>query len=674
MRKILLSIFCMAVTVAGFAQQSFLRTYEFEFNYDEVSITITGVKSDVVLSGDISIPGSFTDPDSGTRYVVTAIGYSTEEYGPLRGAFYGQSEITSVYIPSTIESISYGAFTGCKKIKEFKVSSESKNYTAIDGALYEKDSRDGTLSLLRFPPARTSTGFTLPEEALYIESEAFADNYTITKLRLSKFQQLFDQALKGNLGITTFELNDSYVYTTDGHFLFTDETRFSHLKGCGTVLMAVAPKYCMNTALSIPSNVQTISSVAGSRASTVIIPSTVTEIFGTAFAGCSFETVTIPATVKKLSSFYLFYDCRLLKSVKIDAKMSEAKEYMFADCTSLSSVSLPSSCKTLGEGCFAGCKSLTSFPGLYNFPNLDPAGGQFAGSGLTSVNIPTSWTTIPDCMFYDCRDLKTVNLNDGVTKICREAFGNTGLEMINTRNVNKMECHAIRPLYDTMRKIVIPEHEGTMELDFYSFSVWSDDIDLYIDQKSMGDYHWPYGFYWKWVDYVRMFTSKRSFGHFFTSWKELYVPAGSASHYRSLTNDANAAENVYEMFSMRDVDAGTASLTVVPNFPWVKITGVTINDQPATNTANNWAADTAGGNLMNVKIAYTANDIKFTTEYNLTLSEIEAITGQSGYSRKARKIVWHAASARPGARYVNLMGQPCTPVEGQTCIELPGDR
>lgn len=671
MRRLFFLFLSIACAIISYSQESFIKTYVYAVNDDNNTVTILSVRPGVVLKGDVHIPGSFTHPESGKRYTVTRLDFNFPSYGTARGPFYGQSEITSIFIPSTIDWICYGAFTGCKKLKEFKVSSDNKDYQVIDGSLYEKDS-NGDLTLVRFPPARTSTGFTLPDQAIYIASEAFADNYTITTLRLSKFQHLFDEALKGNLGITTFELNDSYIYTTDGHFLFTDSTHFSHLEGYGTVVIAVAPKYCMDTALAIPSKVQSISSLAGSRASTVTIPSTVTDIFASAFSGCSFQTVTIPSTVKNLSTFYLFHDCRELKTVKIDSKITELRKFTFADCTSLSSVTLPSSCKRLGEGCFAGCKSLTTFTGLYNYPEVAPEGGQFAGSGLTSVNIPTAWETIPERMFMDCSNLETINLNDGVRRICKEAFSGTSVKTFNTSNVNVLESNSIVPLENTLRKIVIPQHEGTMDLEYYAVTTSGNEVDLYIDHKSMGDSMWPYFITTSSLPKLTVYTSKRSFSYFFSTWKKLYVPAGSVSHYRSLTNSDSASQNIYEMFSINAVDPARSTLSVEPNFSWVKITSVTINDLPAVkNQGYEWSVTSSTGTTMNVKIAYTANDVKFTTEYNYSIpTTVDLLTEDTDVATSPRKIIWHESTARPGARYLNLTGQPCIPVEGQLCIEI----
>ncbi|MDE5644945.1 MAG: leucine-rich repeat domain-containing protein, partial [Muribaculaceae bacterium] len=295
-----------AATLVASAQASFEKTYRFSINYSSNEVTITGVREGVKLQGDIQIPGSYTSTRDGVKYTVTSLRGNIDdaEFGMPRPVFENQDEITSIYIPSTIDDIVVDTFRGCKRLKEFKVSSQSKTFKAVDGVLYYIRSED-SVDMMRFPPARTSTGFTLPDEAGYILEGAFADNYTITTLRLSKWQLLETGALDGNLGITRFELNGHYLYKTNagGDYLVD--------KNDPGVLIAVAPRYKMGEQLVIPSSIHTIGwyALAGNRAKSISIPSTVKSIGGYAFTGTSLESVTIPATVTDIPDTEgLFYN------------------------------------------------------------------------------------------------------------------------------------------------------------------------------------------------------------------------------------------------------------------------------------------------------------------------------------------------------------------------------
>lgn len=657
-KKILPAAMLLTASAAT-AQQSFINTYKYKVtDYDAREVSITGIVDGVVLKGDISIPGSFTDPDSGIKYTVAGLDDDMPELGMREPVFAGQTEITSIHIPSTITSIAPGAFTGCKKLKEFTVSSLSKTYKTIDGSLYHLRSADD-IDLLRFPPARTSTGFTLPAEADYILEEAFADNYTVTTLRLSGWQEVWTDALRGNLGITKFELNDHHRYETDGNFLYED--------GRSTIA-AVAPRYKMGGELTLPAGVTCIRSVAGSRASSISIPASVVNIWGNAFAGCHFITATIPATVTRITTQSLFEGCASLTSVVIDAQIAKVGECMFAGCAALETVKLPP-CTTLGRSCFLGCASLTSFSDLYKFPFVSEAGGQFARSGLTSADIPAAWSEIPAYMFMDCATLTSVTFPDHTESIERKAFCGTALESLNTRNINTIHDYAISTP-GTLRKVVIPAHEGTMDLWSNAITLGSD-ASLYIDHKEMGDYRWPQCIVLPEDASTDIYTSKRSFSYFFHHWNRLYVPAGSRPHYRKMAYDDTDAANVYEMFSCSDANPALAAVTVTPAFGWVKIAGVTINGKAATADGERWTArGAASGATMNVVISYTANDVPMSTEYNLSASSSVAYVAAKSATPSPRLIIYHEATATPGATYLDLTGRPCHPAENAACIEI----
>lgn len=674
MRLYLKTVVALLMSVAAAngakAQESFEKTYEYRINYQEGEVTITGVRPGVKLKGDVQIPGSYTSTKTGERYTVVSLrGDQIEpEYGKMRPVFENQDEMTSVYIPSTINDIVAGAFRGCKRLKEFKVSSQNKEFKAVDGLLYHL--RGEAVDLMRFPPAKTSTGFTLPDECWYILAGAFADNYTITTLRLSKWQLLMNDVFEGNLGITKIELIDSYMYETNatGDYLVSKEDP--------GLLVAVAPRYKMGGLLSIPSSIHTIGwgALTGSRATSVSIPSTVKSIHGYAFAGTSLQKVTIPATVTDLMTDGLFYNCPELVSVDIKPSIAEIGKFMFMGCGKLESVTLPNSCKSLKAYAFVGCESLKEFTGLYRFPNISTEGGcQFAESGMTSANIPTAWQTLPDGIFRNCADMTSVSLNDGVETVGDRAFEGTSLETINTRNVNYVGYWGFTTL-STLRKVVIPAHEGTMTLASSAFQL-APSAEIYIDHKSMAGLTSGWGWHWS-FDYPqdalpKIYTSKRSFSQFFTEFDELYVPAGSRVHYKSLCGaGSECRDRIYEMFSYSGVNPSKRCLTITPSYYWVKITSVTIDGKEATADGELWSVAGAGSSsssTMNVVINYTVKDIKMSTEYNLSASSgVEETVGEMSADSRRPKVVRHTGDApREGAVYYDMSGRVvANPVEG----------
>ncbi|WP_117590435.1 leucine-rich repeat domain-containing protein, partial [Flavobacterium psychrophilum] len=84
-------------------------------------------------------------------------------------------------------------------------------------------------------------------------------------------------------------------------------------------------------------------------------------------------------------------------------------------CSGLTSVTIPNSVTTIGDESFARC------------------------SGLTSVTIPNSVTTIGDEAFADCSGLTSVTIPNSVTAIGEDAF-------YNCSRLTTVNCYITRPL------------------------------------------------------------------------------------------------------------------------------------------------------------------------------------------------------------------------------------
>ena len=94
---------------------------------------------------------------------------------------------------------------------------------------------------------------------------------------------------------------------------------------------------------------------------------------------------------------------------------------LFSGCSGLTSVTIPDSVSTIGEFAFDGCSGLTSV----TIPDSVSTIGEFAFndcSGLTSVTIPDSVSIIGDATFQKCKGLKNVTIPNSVTEIGEYAF------------------------------------------------------------------------------------------------------------------------------------------------------------------------------------------------------------------------------------------------------------
>ena len=126
---------------------------------------------------------------------------------------------------------------------------------------------------------------------------------------------------------------------------------------------------------------------------------------------------------------YAFCDCSSLTSVIIPSSVTEIGEYAFYNCISLKSVNIPSSVTEIGDGAFWGC-SLTSVIIPSSVTEIGESTFGYCRS-LTSVNIPSSVTSIGRYAFNKCSSLISVNIPSSVTSIGMYAFNQcSGLKSI----------------------------------------------------------------------------------------------------------------------------------------------------------------------------------------------------------------------------------------------------
>ena len=95
--------------------------------------------------------------------------------------------------------------------------------------------------------------------------------------------------------------------------------------------------------------------------------------------------------------------------------------YCFDGCSGLTSITIPSSVTSLGFCCFEGCSGLTSITIPSSVTSLGAECFSYCTS-LTSITIPSSVTSIGDNCFQGCSGLSSITIPSSVTSLGWNCF------------------------------------------------------------------------------------------------------------------------------------------------------------------------------------------------------------------------------------------------------------
>ena len=181
---------------------------------------------------------------------------------------------------------------------------------------------------------------------------------------------------------------------------------------------------------------QLVAYPAGKAGTEYSIPSRVTAVIGSAFAGSSLQTVTFPSSVDSVGD-YAFADSAFT-SLTLNSGLNDIGVGAFSGCVSLSEATIPSSVTSISESSFEGCTSLRSV--TWSATGSASIGiSAFEGcTTLSTFAIPDRATTINDRAFYGCTSLAAVSIPDSVTTVGDQAFAASGLTEVTVPGCRSM--------------------------------------------------------------------------------------------------------------------------------------------------------------------------------------------------------------------------------------------
>jgi len=392
-------------------------------------------------------------------------------------AFNDCINLTSINIPASVRFIGRRVFisghsgwmgphfSSNSKLTSINVEQGNQNFTSIDGVLFNKN----VTELIHFPQSKAGS-YSIPNTVTRIESHAFSNRTGITSVAIPASVIFLGEDIFfgcSNLTSITVDQNNQRFSSADGVLFNKDKTvliRFPRGKTGSYV---------------IPNTVNIIGNSAFARATgltLVAIPSSVTRIGETAFAGTSLKSIILPNSITHIGSgaFADNYDLEIIglpDNYFASNDQGKGGEYFFYGCVNLKrfiasrnnkyystvdgvllskdgkelirfpqgrsgSYTIPSTVTSIRYKAFYKSERLTSV----TIPNSVTSIGDFAfdGSGITSLDIPNSVLTIGKYSFTRCLRLASVNIGSNVASIGDFAFYNcTGLREFNVDNNNR---------------------------------------------------------------------------------------------------------------------------------------------------------------------------------------------------------------------------------------------
>ena len=162
--------------------------------------------------------------------------------------------------------------------------------------------------------------------------------------------------------------------------------------------------------------------------------------------------LTVPASVKKIGDYsltnvvnleriifeegsrleeigqYALSGCDRLKGIDLPESLVKINNYAFMNCDALKDIVLPENLETLGAGALKECVSITAvtIPAKITIVDRETFSGCSALSSLVFAG--KNVTTIGDYAFYNCSQLKSVTIPNGVKQIGACAFQGCPIE------------------------------------------------------------------------------------------------------------------------------------------------------------------------------------------------------------------------------------------------------
>ncbi|MDR0412593.1 MAG: leucine-rich repeat protein [Dysgonamonadaceae bacterium] len=129
-------------------------------------------------------------------------------------AFQGRTEITSLIIPHSVQTIEAGCLYYMPRLTSVNVEADNSAYSSANGVLFNKEKT----AVVRYPPAKTETAYTIPDTAEEISFAAFEGCTNLASVLIPHSVKKIDKLAFESSGLTAVAIPASVTYLGDAAF------------------------------------------------------------------------------------------------------------------------------------------------------------------------------------------------------------------------------------------------------------------------------------------------------------------------------------------------------------------------------------------------------------------------------------------------------------------------
>ncbi|MBR5434795.1 MAG: leucine-rich repeat domain-containing protein [Bacteroidales bacterium] len=487
-----LTLFVASSVWARYFQKDGIYYYLYEYENTKVA-DVTWENSDMnsslgpniegLYSGDIIIPESVTY--EGETYSVTSIYDRT---------FYNCTNLTSITIPNSVTSIGYEAFLGCSSLTYVTIPN---SVTSIGEKAFYCDWRLGDAPTVIYTGSATGSPWgasavyeAMDENFLYEDGEktiiskyigeggdvvipsgvttikkmCFYDNSNITSITIpNTVTTIGEYAFEYCTGLTSINIPNNVTSIGERAFYGCNLTSVTinndvDISNSDIHIIKDGWRYRVLNKNSVEvADLRSLGWDYPSPKGDVVIPSSVTagntfsvvgigrgnEQWDGVFDGWKITSITIPQSITYIdeNAFYWTFPRAIINESSVPVPLyGFTQNNLSYTIIGKDSVSIEEPFRLL-ESEFSGevtiPQTVTFYGKTYTVYEIESYA--FEGlSGLTSVTIPNTVTTIGESAFEDCTGLTSISIPSSVDYIGEEAF-------FGCTSLKKVTCYAVQP-------------------------------------------------------------------------------------------------------------------------------------------------------------------------------------------------------------------------------------